>query len=617
MTTTESKFSLASQGAVNGAVEAVAKVLRRSNCQGVLRYVPEITWMLFLRILDEREEIEAAESAVLGVPFEPSLAAPYRWRDWAAPPEEDANGETVRGAKRAELDATSGAFMTFVNKVLLPHLQSFAGAASATPRQKVIAEVVSSTEETRVDTEANLKDALDLVDGITAGGIDQTHVFPISQAYEGLLLTMGQANRDGGQFYTPRDTVRAMIRVVDPALDATVYDPCCGTGGFLAEAFTHLKTKWERTEGAPPEALDRLKSEAIYGREKDDLAYPLALANLVLHGVDVPRVWHGNTLTGDATYADLFLYESAEEPGPFDVVLTNPPFGGKEGAAAQGRFAFKTGATQVLFLQHVVDSLKDGGRAGVVIDEGALFRTNEKAFVQTKKKLVGECDLFCVVSLPGGVFSAAGAGVKTSLLFFDKGRPTDRVWYYDLSGVKVTKTKPLMLAHFDDFFALLPHAGTREGDSALSWTVDMSDRKKEAAEKAKALRQKAQLPSMEASRLDEQLVAMRKAAKTDAGLSTSIADIEERLVAKRGEAKRLVDRAQRVEEAVYDLKAVNPNAPEAGDERAPDELLDEIEAAGERVASALDQLRALTASGDGMADGLPVTNVGEDRAQRR
>ena len=603
--------SLATQSAVNGAVEAVAKVLRRSNCQSVLRYVPEMTWMLFLRILDEREQIEAAESEVLGVPFDPSLEAPYRWRDWAAPPEEGAGGETVRGAKRAELDAQAGAFMAFVNDELLPHLHSFAGSASATPRQKVIAEVVSSTEETRVDTEANLKDALDLVDGITAGGIDQTHVFPISQAYEGLLLTMGQANRDGGQFYTPRDTVRAMIRVVDPALDATVYDPCCGTGGFLAEAFTHLRAKWE-AEGAPPEALDRLKTEAIYGREKDDLAYPLALANLVLHGVDVPRVWHGNTLTGDATYADLFLYESAEEPGPFDVVLTNPPFGGREGAAAQGQFAFKTGATQILFLQHVIDSLKDGGRAGVVIDEGALFRTNEKAFVQTKKKLVGECDLFCVVSLPGGVFSAAGAGVKTSLLFFDKGRPTNRVWYFDLSDVKVTKTKPLTLAHFDDFFALLPHAGTVAGDSDRSWTLDLGARKKEAGGKARALRQKAQAPSLDASRLDEQLAAMRKAAKTDASLKASIAEVEEKLAAKREEAKRFLDRAQRVEEAVYDLKAVNPNAPEAGDARTPDELLDEIEAAGERVASALARLRALATSGDGVANGFSVEDVAID-----
>lgn len=607
-TDTKSK-KLASQSAVNAAVEEVAKVLRRSNCASVLRYVPELTWMLFLRILDEREQIEAEESEVLGIAFEPALEAPYRWRDWGAPPEEDDEGRVVQGEKRHELDQSAGAFMRFINKELLPHLQAFATSSSATPRQKVIGEILSSTEETRVDTEANLKDALDLVHEISAGGIDQQHVFPISQAYEGLLLTMGQANRDGGQFYTPRDTIRAMIRVVDPDLDATVYDPCCGTGGFLAEAYDYLKAKWER-EGGEASALDRLKSEALFGREKDDLAYPLALANLVLHGVDVPRIWHGNTLTGDETYADLFLYESGEEPGPFDLILTNPPFGGKEGKAAQSRFAFKTSATQVLFLQHAIDSLKDGGRCGMVIDEGVLFRTNEKAFVQTKKKLLDECDLFCVVSLPGGVFSAAGAGVKTSLLFFEKGRPTERVWYYDLTDVKVTKTKPLTREHFEDFFELLPHRGTDAGDSERSWTVDLRARKEKATEKAKALRVKAQAPAAEAARLDEQLKAMRKAAKADPDIAEGIAEVEALQAERQAEAKRLLDRAQRVEEGVYDLKAVNPNAPEAGDTRTPEDLLEVIEVEGARVMNALRRLRAYTGIPEVGGDGAAVSSTG-------
>jgi len=149
------------------------------------------------------------------------------------------------------------------------------------------------------------------------------------------------------------------------------------------------------------------------------------------------------------------------------VVLTNPPFGGKEGKDAQTRFAYKTGATQVLFLQHVIDSLRPGGRCGMVIDEGVLFRTNETAFVQTKRKLLDDCSLRCIVSLPGGVFTAAGAGVKTNLLFFNKGGPTEKVWYYDLSDIKVGKRKPFTLDKFDDFFRLLP----TQGDSERSWTV--------------------------------------------------------------------------------------------------------------------------------------------------
>jgi len=187
----------------------------------------------------------------------------------------------------------------------------------------------------------------------------------------------------------------------------------------------------------------------------------------VLHGIDQPNLWHGNTLTGGETYGGLFQ----GAPALFDVILTNPPFGGKEGKDAQTRFAYKTSATQVLFLQHVIDSLKKGGRCGMVIDEGVLFRTNEIAFVQTKRKLLDECDLWCIVSLPSGTFRQAGGGVKANLLFFTKGKPTERIWYYDLSDVKVAKKSPLTLANFEDFFKLLPS----RSDSERSWSVSRQD----------------------------------------------------------------------------------------------------------------------------------------------
>jgi type I restriction enzyme M protein len=176
-------------------------------------------------------------------------------------------------------------------------------------------------------------------------------------------------------------------------------------------------------EAATAEQIETLSRRTFYGREKENLIYPIALANLVLHGIDQPNLWHGNTLTGGETYGGLFQ----DAPDLFDVVLTNPPFGGKEGKDAQTRFAYKTGATQVLFLQHVIDSLGPGGRCGIVLDEGVLFRTTETAFVRTKRKLLEECDLWCIVSLAAGVFSAAGAGVNTNLLFFTRGRPTERM----------------------------------------------------------------------------------------------------------------------------------------------------------------------------------------------
>jgi len=213
--------------------------------------------------------------------------------------------------------------------------------------------------------------------------------------------------------------------------------------------------------------IETLKTRTFYGREKENLVYPIALANLVLQEMDEPHIWHGNTLTGLEIYGGLF----SGAPPLFDVVLTNPPFGGKEGKDARTRFAYKTGSTQVLFLQHVIDSLKPGGRCGIVMDEGVLFRTNETAFVQTKRKLLNECNLWCIVSLPPKVFVNAGAASKTNLLFFAKGQPTKEIWYYDLSDLNVTKKQPLSLDQFEDFFKLLPGRGT----SKRSWGVPMEE----------------------------------------------------------------------------------------------------------------------------------------------
>lgn len=496
---------LATQQSVNQVIKSVCDILRRSNVASAIQYVPELTWLLFLRIFDEREAIEAEEAEAVGASFTPSIEPPYRWQDWASP----------NGPKRIELQMGAfGSLLSFVNDELLPYLKGLENHPNATPRQKIISEALSSVARTRVDTERNLLDVLDRIDQVHLGDIDDTHIFALSQVYEGLLLRMGERNSDGGQFFTPREIIRSMVQVVNPRVGDTVYDPCCGTGGFLAQSYEYMYAALTR-DGASPEEVETLKRCTFYGREKEDLVYPIALANLVLHGIDEPHIWHGNTLTGQESYGGLF----AGAPNQYSVILTNPPFGGKEGLDAQTRFAYKTGATQVLFLQHVIDALAPGGRCGIVVDEGLLFRTNETAFVQTKRKLLDECDLYCVVSLPGGVFTAAGAGVKTNLLFFTKGRPTEQTWYYDLSDLKVGKNTPFTLDKLQDFFRFFP---TRT-DSDRSWTVQRAD----------------------------------------------------------------------IEAKNYDLKAVNPTAKAEGDIRAPEELLDVIEAKGREVAEALAALRAL------------------------
>jgi type I restriction enzyme M protein len=222
----------ATQQSVNSAVKAICDIMRRSNCAGALQYVPELTWILFLRILDERETREAEEAEAVNSEFTPSLKAPYRWQDWAAPD----------GAKRNELqNGALGAFFGFVNGELIPLLKKLRAQPNATPRQKVISEIFSGVERTRIDTERNFLDVLDKVHEISAESVDPTHVFTVSQVYEGLLLKMGEKGNDGGQFFTPREIIRAMVRVIDPKIGETVYDPGCGTGGFLAQSFEHMR----------------------------------------------------------------------------------------------------------------------------------------------------------------------------------------------------------------------------------------------------------------------------------------------------------------------------------------------------------------------------------------
>ena len=626
-------MAIASTQSLSAFVKSICDVMRRSNCASALQYVPELTWILFLRILDAQEVRDQEKAEAVGASFTPALRAPYRWQDWAAPPpknETDKPGHPKTpdgkpfGWKRQELFAAGdGKLFDFINKDLLPHLHSLdvdprtnLPMPGATPKQRIIGRTMTAVERVRVDSETNLRDILDKVHEISVDHIDDQHFFTLSQVYEDLLLKMGEKNSDGGQFFTPREVIRAMVHTVDPQLGQTVYDPCCGTGGFLAIAYEHINRKL----GAQARStdIDTLKHDTFFGREKENLVFPIALANLVLHGIDQPNLWHGNSLTRRATYGALF----DKAPKQFDVILTNPPFGGKEGKDAQKNFAFETSATQVLFVQDILAELAPGGTCAIVLDEGLLFRTNESAFVETKRKLVDECELWAILSLPGGVFSTAGAGVKTNLLFFTKGRKTERIWYYDLSQVKVGKKTPLTLAHFgfapdgsvlDD--AALPAAlvadwqadeanagkpfpsyarqlarrGTPEADSRWSWTVDFAARRAKAREEMQPLLDGAAQLKAEVVDLKEQLKRLKKEKAADDVLEAHDAQIRE----KDKAARDLEAQAAAIDAAVFDLKAVNPNAVATADDRTPAEIIASIDAQGQIVAQALARLGAL------------------------
>ncbi len=626
--------SIASTQSLSSFVKSICDVMRRSNCASALQYVPELTWILFLRILDAQEAKAREEAEVLGANFSPALHSPYRWQDWAAPySDKPEHPKTFDGKpygwKRQELFAAGdGKLFEFINKELLPHLHSLdidtrtgLPNPAASRKQRIMGRTMTAVEKVRVDSEANLRDILDKVHQINIDHVDDQHFFTLSQVYEDLLLKMGEKNSDGGQFFTPREVIRAMVHTVNPQLGQTVYDPCCGTGGFLAIAYEHIAR--QLGQSATSTDIDTLKHDTFFGREKENLVFPIALANLVLHGIDQPNLWHGNSLTRRATYAALF----DQAPQTFDVILTNPPFGGKEGKDAQKNFAYETSSTQVLFVQDILGELAPKGSCAIVLDEGLLFRTNESSFVETKRKLVDECDLWAIISLPGGVFSTAGAGVKTNLLFFTKGKKTEKTWYYDLSYVKVGKKTPLTLAHFGfdqngavladaqlpailtadwhadeanagkpfpSYARMLQQRGKLEGESRYSWTVDFAARRAKArAEMQPLLDESAQIKATVVD-LKEQLKRLKKAKASDAALDALDAKIKE----KDKAARDLETQAADIDAAVFDLKAVNPTAVIDVDTRTPQQIISNIEAQGRIVAQALARLNALMAEAD-------------------
>ena len=440
------------------AIKSICDILRRDKAKGARLYVAELTWMFFLRYLDIMEQQEEQKAKALGTSFHHTIASPYRWRDWAAPfdhkiPYEQSVSQKLPGWKRRELSEKAiGSYLSFVNEELFPYLKNLGEKLGATDKQKVTSEIFRNKEKTIIASETNLQNALDKVHQLTEATISDQHMFPISQAYEGLLPRLGEKKNDGGQFFTPREVIRVIVNTVKPTVGKTVYDPCCGTGGFLIEAYKYMM---KQTPTATQ--IRELKTDTLWGRDDDGEAIPICLANMILHEIDLPRIWHGNTLTGAVTYGALF----ADAPAQFDYVLTNPPFGSKEGKDAQAQFVYKSGKGQILFLQHIIDSLAEGGTCGMVIDEGVMFHTKTAAYKQTKRKLLDECNLWCVISLPQGVFVNAGANSKTDLLFFTKGQQTERVWYYDMTLTpdfrprKVNKSNPLTYDDFKDFFERL------------------------------------------------------------------------------------------------------------------------------------------------------------------
>jgi type I restriction enzyme M protein len=347
----------------------------------------------------------------------------------------------------------------FVNQKLFPYLHGFTQKASGPNTIEYKIGQIFGEIRNKITSGYNLCEIIDDIDELRFRS--QTEKHELSHLYEAKIKNMGNAGRNGGEYYTPRPLIRAIVQVVKPKIGDRIYDGALGSAGFLCESFEYLKAKGNLTT----KDLTTLQTRTFYGKEKKPLAYVIAIMNMILHGIEAPNIIHTNTLTENL--ADI------QEKDRYDVVLANPPFGGHERKEVQQNFPVRTSETAFLFLQHFIKMLKAGGRGGVVIKNTFLSNT-DNASVSLRKLLLESCNLHTVLDCPGGTFQ--GAGVKTVVLFFEKGAPTRKVWFYQLDpGRNLGKTNPLN----DDDLAEFVKLQKTFADSPKSWGVDVKTIDKE------------------------------------------------------------------------------------------------------------------------------------------
>ncbi|MEE1878510.1 N-6 DNA methylase [Erythrobacteraceae bacterium 1XM1-14] len=412
-----------------------------------LDYAEQTSWLLFLKYLDDLEMELQDEAELEGKDYQPILDAEYRWDVWAAP--KKANGEIDHSVAMTGQD-----LIDYVNGELFPYLKGFsASAEDADTLEYKVGEIFSEIAN-RFRSGYSLREVIDIIDTLDFGSSKAKH--ELSDLYETRIKRMGNAGRNGGEYYTPRPLIRAMIKVVKPEIGETIYDGACGSAGFLCEAFEYL-----RRDDLSAAEWDTLQNKTFYGQEKKSLAYVLGVMNMVLHGVEAPKIRHTNTLAENVM--------DIQPSDRHDIVLANPPFGGGERKEVQQNFPIKSGETAYLFLQHFIRKLKAGGRGAIVIKNTFLSNT-DNASVELRKELLTSCNLHTVLDCPGGTFQ--GAGVKTVVLFFEKGAPTRQVWYYQLDpGRSLGKTNPLNDDDLAEFVALQ----SDKADSEKSWVVKVDD----------------------------------------------------------------------------------------------------------------------------------------------
>ncbi len=428
------------------AFKNIDDILRKeAGCTTELDYTEQTSWLLFLKYLDALEKDKADEAGLEHRKYAFILDKPYRWEEWAAPKGKDGKIDHNKAQTGDDL-------RDFVNGKLFPYLHGIKQKASGQNTIEYKIGEIFGEIKNKIQSGYNLREIIDHIDELRFRSQNEKH--ELSHLYEAKIRNMGNAGRNGGEYYTPRPLIRAIVQVVQPKLGERIYDGACGSAGFLCESFEYLKAKRHLTT----KDLKTLQDRTFYGKEKKSLAYVIAIMNMILHGIEAPNVIHTNTLTENL--ADI------QEKDRFDVVMANPPFGGHERKEVQQNFPIRTGETAFLFLQHFIKILKAGGRGGIVIKNTYLSNT-DNASVSLRKLLLDSCNLYTVLDCPSGTFQ--GAGVKTVVLFFEKGTKTRKIWFYQLDpGRNLGKTNALNDADLAEFVKLQKASA----DSPNSWSID-------------------------------------------------------------------------------------------------------------------------------------------------
>ena len=419
-----------------------------AGCSSELDYIEQTSWVLFLKYLDDFEADREAIAKLDGKTYQRILKPEYSWTTWACPKTADGKLDYNKGLTGDDLKE-------FVDNKLFPYLKQFrADAEHANTLEYKIGEIFHELKN-KLQSGYSLREVINKVDELRFRSNEEKH--EMSSLYEDKIKNMGNAGRNGGEYYTPRPLIKTIVKVVNPKIGDKVYDGAVGSAGFLCEAYEYMRNLKELTA----KEYEQLQKKTFYGKEKKSLAYIIGVMNMVLHGIEAPNIVHTNTL--GENIADI------QEKDRVDIVLANPPFGGSERIEVQENFPIRTSETAYLFLQHFIKILKVGGRCGVVIKNTFLSNT-DNASIALRKQLLEECDLHAVLELPQGAFT--GTGVKTVVLFFEKGNATRKIWYYQLNLPRnLGKTNSLSERDLEEFVKL----SKEQAESENSWCVNIQD----------------------------------------------------------------------------------------------------------------------------------------------